>query len=162
MSHRSSSSSGLSWFNLMQIFTGNKEELFSKVTFHEPKQQVTVHRCTLFLAHGTNTARAEGIFELPLPRPCYCSGRTAADAGPSCKLGEVATPRYGPGVRHYAGRSLRGGVRWRTGSAASMHDSRGCAITRVTRRGRCIQTRRPFAALSSPYSGIDFAGPFSI
>ena len=88
----------------MQIFTGNKEELFSKVTFHEPKQQVTVHRCTLFLAHGTNTARAEGIFELPLPRPCYCSGRTAADAGPSCKLGEVATPRYGPWVRHYAGR----------------------------------------------------------
>ena len=76
----------------MQIFTGNKEELFSKVTFHEPKQQVTVHRCTLFLAHGTNTARAEGIFELPLPRPCYCSGRTAADAGPSCKLGRWQRP----------------------------------------------------------------------
>ena len=64
--------------NPMQSYTGNKEEVFSKVNFHESKQQVywkhrlrqafstktqddAVHRYALFFAHGTNTAGAEGI-----------------------------------------------------------------------------------------------------
>ena len=56
----------------------HREEVFSKVNFHESKQQVywkhrlrqafstktqddAVHRYALFFAHGTNTAGAEGI-----------------------------------------------------------------------------------------------------
>ena len=64
--------------NVMQAYTGNKETLFSHAACMESKQHMfwihylrepfstkaddpAVHRYTLFFAHGTNTAGAEGI-----------------------------------------------------------------------------------------------------
>ena len=64
--------------NVMQAYTGNKETLFSPAAYMKSKQHMfwihylrepfstkaddsAVHRYTLFFAHGTNTAGAEGI-----------------------------------------------------------------------------------------------------
>ena len=77
--------------NVMQAYTGNKETLFSHAACMESKQHMfwihylrepfstkaddsAVHRCTLFFAHGTNTAGAEGIMN-----SCYLAPATRAD-----------------------------------------------------------------------------------
>ena len=77
--------------NVMQAYTGNKETLFSHAACMESKQHMfwihylrepfstkaddsAVHRYTLFFAHGTNTAGAEGIMN-----SCYLAPATLAD-----------------------------------------------------------------------------------
>ena len=77
--------------NLMQAYTGNKETLFGSVACMESKQHMfwvhylrepfstkagasAVHRYTLFFAHGTNTAGAEGV-----TNSCYLAPATIAD-----------------------------------------------------------------------------------
>ena len=77
--------------NVMQAYTGNKETLFSHAACTESKQHMfwihflrepfstkaddsAVHRYTLFFAHGTNAAGAEGIMN-----SCYLAPATLAD-----------------------------------------------------------------------------------
>ena len=77
--------------NVMQAYTGNKETLFSHAACMESKQHMfwihylrepfstktddsAVHRYTLFFAHGTNTAGAEGIMN-----SCYLAPATLAN-----------------------------------------------------------------------------------
>ena len=80
--------------NVTQAYTGNKETLFSHAASVESKQHMfwthylrepfcnfstkdddsAVHRYTLFFAHGTNTAGAEGIMN-----SCYLAPATLAD-----------------------------------------------------------------------------------
>ena len=89
--------------SVMQAYTGNKETQFSHAACMESKQPVfwihylrepvstkaddsAVHRYTLFFAHGTNTAGAEGIMN-----SCYLAPAT------------LATLADGPGaVGHYS------------------------------------------------------------
>ena len=100
-----------------------------------------VHRYTLFFAHGTNTAGAEGIMN-----SCYLAPATLADGlgavghysqatnwsdqgslqqilDRCCAVRQVAMSSHDSWVCHDTCSSLRSGIRRGTGSAASLHDS---------------------------------------
>ena len=142
--------------NVMQAYTGNRETLFSHAACMESKQHMfwihylrepfstkagdsAVHRYTLFFAHGTNTAGAEGIMN-----SCYLASATLAD-GPGAvghysqatNWSDQGSPQQFFDRVVQSGKwqcpvmihgfdtcsPLRLGIRRGAGSAASLHDS---------------------------------------